>query len=78
MPAKANRNGQKDIIVHVNLMLLEAADPHLLTELCADPKIGGHLPAPISPTAAAGNPANAETVREQILKLGHLPRTVVF
>ena len=78
MPAKAVRKVEKDILVHVNLMVLETADPHLLAELCADPKIGSHLAALISPTAAAGSPQSSDAVREQMLKLGHLPRTVAF
>jgi hypothetical protein len=60
--------------LHVNLPLIEVAEPWLLDTLMADQTAGRMIVARISETVAAIIPGQADALLARMRKLGHTPR----
>jgi hypothetical protein len=60
--------------VHINLPLLEVAEPWLLDTIMADPIAARMIVARISETIAAIIPGQADALLARMRKLGHTPR----
>jgi hypothetical protein len=62
--------------LHASLVVVEVDDPLLLVELRADPKIGPLLVCQLSDRHAVARFESGDTLIQQLLKAGHLPRVV--
>jgi hypothetical protein len=61
-------------ILHANLPILETADPFLLAEIKADPRLGPLILAELSDRVAVIHPGSGDAFLRQLLKSGHTPR----
>lgn len=62
--------------VHRNVAVIEVAEPALLMELAADPKIGRFLVARLSETVALVDPGRVDDLNEALLGAGHTPKQI--
>ena len=62
--------------VHVNAAVLEVAEPALLAELAADPRIRRYLLARLSDTVALVDPGHARDIESALLDAGHTPKVL--
>ena len=68
-----NRSGP---ILHTYLTVIETADPLLLEELKADPRVGHLIVAQLSDRVAVARPGASEPLLRQLLKMGQMPKVV--
>jgi hypothetical protein len=61
-------------VLHANLTLIEVADPILLAEIRADPRVAPLIATALSDRVAVVRPGAREQVVRQLLKSGHTPR----
>ena len=62
--------------VHVNAAVVEVAEPALLAELAADPRIRRYLLARLSDTVALVDPGQARDIESALLDAGHTPKVL--
>jgi hypothetical protein len=62
--------------LHVNAALLEVAEPALLAELAADPRIRRYLLARLSDTVVLVDPGHARDLESALLDADHTPKVL--
>ena len=62
--------------LHLNAAILEVAEPALLAELAADPRIRRYLLARLSDTVALVDPGHARDIESALLDAGHTPKVL--
>jgi hypothetical protein len=62
--------------LHVNAAVLEVAEPALLAELAADPRIRRYLLARLSDTVVLVDPDHARDLESALLDAGHTPKVL--
>ena len=63
-------------ILHAHLPVIETADPFLLAEIKADPRLGPLILAELSDRVAVIQPGSGDAFLRQLLKSGHTPRVL--
>jgi hypothetical protein len=74
--AKTVPVNQNPIAAHMNLTLLEVADPSDLNVLMADPRIGMLIAARLSDSSAIITPDKTEALLKALKEAGHTPKIV--
>ncbi len=64
------------VVAHMNLTLIEVAEPHLLDLVQGDRRCGPLVAERISPTLAVVAPAHTESLLSHLRRLDFLPRVV--
>jgi hypothetical protein len=62
--------------LHLGAAILEVAEPALLVELAADPRIRRYLLARLSGTVALVDPGHAQDIEKALLDAGHTPKVL--
>jgi hypothetical protein len=62
--------------LHLNAAIVEVAEPALLAELAADPRIRRYLLARLSDTVALVDPGHARDMEKALLDAGHTPKVL--
>ena len=62
--------------LHLGAAILEAAEPTLLAQLAADPRIRRYLLARLSDTVALVDPGHAGDIEKALLDAGHTPKVI--
>jgi len=62
--------------LHLNAAVLEVAEPALLAELAADPRIRRNLLARLSDTVVLVDPGHARDLERALLDAGHTPKVL--
>jgi hypothetical protein len=62
--------------LHVNAAVLEVAEPALLAELAADPRIRRYLLARLSDTVVLVDPGHVRDLESALLDAGHTPKVL--
>jgi hypothetical protein len=62
--------------LHLNAAILEVAEPALLVELAADPRIRRYLLARLSDTVVLVDPGHARVIERALLDAGHTPKVL--
>ena len=62
--------------LHLNAAMLEMAEPALLVELAADPRIRRYLLARLSDTVVLVDPGHARDIERALLDAGHTPKVL--
>ena len=62
--------------LHLNAAVLEVAEPALLAELAADPRIRRYLLARLSGTVVLVDPGHARDLERALLDAGHTPKVL--
>lgn len=62
--------------LHLNAAILEVAEPALLAELAADPRIRRYLLARLSDTVVLVDPGHARDIERALLDAGHTPKVL--
>ena len=68
--------GEAEPIAHLNLTLLEVAEPHLLVELRRDRRLRPLIEGELSPTVAVVQAGRHDEVVQHLRRLGSFPRLV--
>jgi len=79
MPKKKKETGLPEDdapILHANVPVIETADPFLLAELRADPRLGPLILAVLSDRIAVIQPGAGDQFLKHLLKAGHTPRVL--
>jgi hypothetical protein len=62
--------------LHLHAAILEVAEPALLVELAADPRIRRYLLARLSDTVALVDPGHSRDTEKALLDAGHTPKVL--
>lgn len=62
--------------LHLGAAILEVAEPPLLAELAADPRIRRYLLARLSDTVALVDPGHAQDIEKALVDAGHTPKVL--
>jgi hypothetical protein len=73
-PATAPQPPAGGPVLHLNVPLIETAEPHLLAEVRADSKTGKHMGGVLTPCACLINGGEVEVLIRDLLKAGHTPK----
>jgi hypothetical protein len=75
-PEKINSGNPNPIAAHMNLTLLEVADPTDLSALMADARVGSLIAARLSDSSAIITPDKTDVLLKALKDGGHTPKIV--